>query len=137
STGSTAVGPSKAVPSLGSSVKNDLPKLNAISGTYHDSSGTIVMVAFGEFTLPGDIGRNRSDGHIVAVDLDERPVVSRSSRIVEIVMIEVVAPGRLAFVIHPRQQCKALGNFVQVGRVPAGHGAELTLTDQSQSEVGE
>jgi hypothetical protein len=32
-------GPSKADPSLGSSVKNDLPKLNAISGTYQDSSG--------------------------------------------------------------------------------------------------
>src|ERR1700689_4548466 len=50
STGSTVVGPFKAVPSLGSSVKNDLPKLNAISGMYHDSSGTMVMVAFGEFT---------------------------------------------------------------------------------------
>src|ERR1022692_2350494 len=51
-------------------------------------------------------------------------------------MIEVVAPRSLAPVIHPGQETKALGNFAYVGRVAASHGAEFTLTDQPQSEVG-
>jgi hypothetical protein len=48
--GSTAVGPSSAVPSRGSSVKNDLPKLTEISGASRDGLGTNVNVALGEFS---------------------------------------------------------------------------------------
>ena len=39
-----------ADPVLGSSVKNDFPKLNATSGTYQESFGKNVIVAFGEFS---------------------------------------------------------------------------------------
>jgi hypothetical protein len=38
-------------PVLGSSVKTDLPKLKATSGTRHASNGKNVTVAFGEFSL--------------------------------------------------------------------------------------
>src|SRR5208282_78525 len=50
-------------------------------------------------------------------------------------MIQIVAPRSLALIVYPRQQCNNLGQSVYVSRVPAGHSAELTLTDQSQAKV--
>src|ERR1017187_8291419 len=55
STGSTASGAPVGVcctadPILGSSVKNDFPKLTATSGIHQDSLGKNVSVAFGEFS---------------------------------------------------------------------------------------
>src|SRR5208283_5513440 len=67
----------------------------------------------------------------------KRSVVTRVGRIVEVVMVQIVAARRLALVVRPGQQREVLRELLLIRRTGAGYRAELALPDQPDPKVGE
>src|SRR5271168_2455649 len=101
------------------------------------SPAEVVMEILAQLALTGDVRRHRSDGHIVSVHLDERSVVIGGGGIVEVVMVQIVAPRRLALIIRSSQQRKLPRKAFLIRDAPAGYCAEFTLPDQTVPKVGE
>ena len=95
----------------------------------------IVAEVASQSTFRGNVGCDGSNGDVVCVHGSERTVIAGVAGIEESIVVEIVAPRRLAFVVKPSQQGQVLGNFVHVVRARTGDGAEFALPDQALSKI--
>src|ERR1700733_4600951 len=86
-------------------------------------------------TLCGEIGGQRSYGHVVSIHRGERTIGIGLARIEEAIVVEIIAPGRIARIVQPAQQRERFGNLMDVVGGAAGNRAEFALAYQSLSEV--
>src|SRR5208282_416697 len=95
----------------------------------------VIAEVAAQVAFAGKEGRQGCNRDIVAVDRDERPVITRSGGIEEVVVVEIVATWSLSLVIRAGQQRKTLGDLVHIRNIAPADGAELALPDQSQSKI--
>src|SRR5580693_9446049 len=88
-----------------------------------------------EPALRRNVRRDRRDGHVVAVDLYKRAVNTRCGRVIEVIVVKIVAPRRLSLVIGPGQHRESRREALYIIGACSAHGTELALADKTQAEI--
>src|SRR5208282_5170425 len=96
----------------------------------------VVAKETGHAALYRDVRSHRPHGHIVGVNGSEWPVIAGIAGIDESVLVKVVAPWRLAFIVHATEQGKVFSDLVDVVCTAAGHRAKFALADEALTEIG-